>query len=113
MISGPGLPRVHHARLAAFGLPASQADGPAIVAAALADRTGEEAKSLQMFWRIVGRLAGDVAVAFVAFGGVTLAGGVLPRIVDFLDEATFRKAFEDKAPVDALARHIPDPARHQ
>jgi glucokinase len=28
-------------------------------------------------------------------------------VVDCLDEATFRHAFEDKAPVDALARRIP------
>ena len=107
VISGPGLVRVHRARLAAAGLTASTADGPAIVAAALADPAGAEAESLRLFWRIVGRLAGDFAVAFVAFGGVTLAGGVLPRIVEFLDEAEFRRAFEDKAPVDALARRIP------
>jgi glucokinase len=48
-----------------------------------------------------------MAITFVAFGGVTLSGGVLPRVLDFLDEAEFRRAFEDKAPVDALARRIP------
>ena len=107
VISGPGLVRVHRARIASLGLPASDLDGPGIVAAALANRSGEEAKSLELFWRIVGRFAGDMAVAFVAFGGVTLAGGVLPRILDFLDEAAFRAAFEAKAPVDGLARRMP------
>jgi glucokinase len=107
VISGPGLVRVHRARLAAAGLPASDADAPAIAAAALGDRNGEEARSLGLFWRIVGRLAGDVAITFAAQGGVTLAGGVLPRILDFLDEAAFRRAFEAKAPVDGLARRIP------
>jgi glucokinase len=82
-------------------------DGPRLVAAALANRTGDEAVSLELFWRIVGRFAGDMAVAFVAFGGVTLAGGVLPRLIEFLDEAAFRQAFEAKAPVEALARRIP------
>ena len=53
-----------------------------------------------------------MAVTFVATGGVTLSGGVLPRVVDFLDETAFRNAFEDKAPVDALAKTHPDPARH-
>ena len=48
-----------------------------------------------------------MGVTFVATGGVTLSGGVLPRIVDFLDDAEFRAAFEAKAPVDALARRIP------
>jgi glucokinase len=107
VISGPGLPRVHRARIASTGAPPPDIDGPALVAAALADREGEEAKSLKLYWRIVGRFAGDMAVAFVAFGGVTLAGGVLPRVLDLIDEAAFRAAFEDKAPVDALARRIP------
>jgi glucokinase len=60
-----------------------------------------------MFWRIVARFAGDMGVTFVATGGVTLAGGVLPRILDLIDEAAFRRAFEAKAPVDSLARRIP------
>ena len=53
------------------------------------------------------RFAGDMAVTFVATGGLTLSGGVLPRVVDFLDEAAFRQAFEAKAPVDGLAKRIP------
>ena len=106
-LSGPGLVRVHAARLAALGAPKPSLDGPALVAAALANRDGEEAASVRLYWRIVGRFAGDMGVAFVATGGVTLAGGVLPRVVDFLDDAVFRRAFEAKAPVDALARRIP------
>lgn len=107
VISGPGLVRVHRARLAALGENPPPTDAPSIVSAALANREGPEAESLELFWRIVARFAGDMAVAFVAFGGVTLAGGVLPRLVDFLDETAFRRAFEAKAPVDALARQIP------
>ncbi len=107
VMSGPGLARVHAARLAAQGGKKSTLDAPGVVAAALADRAGEEAASLTVFWRIIARFAGDMGIAFVATGGVTLAGGVLPRIVDFLDDATFRRAFEAKAPVDALARSIP------
>ena len=107
VISGPGLPRVHRARMAALGAAPPKLDSPGVVAAALADRQGEEARSLELFWRIVGRFAGDIAITFVAFGGVTLSGGVLPRILDFLDEAEFRRAFEDKAPVDGVAKRIP------
>ena len=91
----------------ALGRPDPHLDPPAVTAAALADRTGDAAASLALYWRIVARFAGDMAVTFVATGGVTLSGGVLPRVVDFLDEAAFRHAFEDKAPVDALARRVP------
>jgi glucokinase len=107
VLAGPGLARVHAARVAALGRPKPSLDAPAVVAAALADRMGDEAASLRLYWRIVARFSGDMGVAFVATGGVTLAGGVLPRIVDFLDDAAFRRAFEAKAPVEALARRIP------
>ena len=48
-----------------------------------------------------------MAIAFLARGGVTLAGGVLPRIQALLDDASFRRAFEAKQPMDALVRAIP------
>jgi glucokinase len=106
VISGAGLARVHRARMVARGL-ADPLDEPrAVTAAALADPGGEAATSLTLYWRIVARFAGDMAVTFVATGGLTLAGGVLPRIVKFLDEAEFRRAFEAKAPVDGLAKRI-------
>jgi glucokinase len=107
VISGAGLARVHRARMRAKGAPDPRVDPAAVTAAALADPRSEEAASVRLYWRIVARFAGDMAVTFVATGGVTLSGGVLPRITDFLDETSFRNAFEDKAPVDALARRIP------
>jgi len=107
VISGAGLARIHRARMVALGLADPRDEPAAVTAAALADPEGEEAKSLSLYWRIVARFAGDMAVTFVATGGVTLAGGVLPRVTKFLDEAVFRQAFEDKAPVDGLARRIP------
>ena len=105
--NGAGLARVYRARMLAKGVQPEFDDPAAVTAAALADPRSEAAEGVRLYWRIVGRLAGDAAIAFVARGGVTLAGGVLPRIVDLLDESAFRAAFEDKAPVDALARSIP------
>ena len=105
--SGAGLARVHRARMMALGQPDPHLDPPAVTAAAEADPKGEAAESMRFYWGIVARFAGDMAVTFVATGGVTLAGGVLPRVVDFLDEIAFRQAFEAKAPVDGLAKRIP------
>jgi glucokinase len=107
VISGAGLARLHRARMMAQGAPDPHVEPPAVTAAAFANPSGEEATSLRLYWHIVARFAGDMAVTFVATGGVTLSGGVLPRVVDFLDEAAFRQAFEAKAPVDGLAKRIP------
>ena len=52
----------------------------------------------------------DAAGDYVTPGWIDLmdqSGGVLPRLVDFLDEAEFRRGVESKAPVDGVARRIP------
>lgn len=107
VISGAGLARVHRARMMATGAPDPRHEPQAVTAAALANPEGDAAQSLRLYWHIVARFAGDMAVTFVSTGGLTLSGGVLPRVVDFLDEAAFRQAFEAKAPVDGLAKRIP------
>jgi glucokinase len=107
VLSGPGLERLHKARLMAAGRAAPAIDAVALVDRAHRDPAGEEAGTVQLFWRLIGRFAGDMALVFMARGGVTLGGGILPRILSLLDARDFRAAFEAKAPVAAVVRAIP------
>ncbi len=108
VLSGTGLERLHRARLAAKGAPSSPTITAAdIVSSALESHDGEAAVTIAAYWRLIARFAGDIAITFKATGGVTLAGGILPRIIDLVDSEAFRAAFEAKAPVAALARSIP------
>lgn len=107
VLSGHGLVRLHHARLAVEGARSGVRDEIALVADATANRASAEADTVRLFWQLVARFSGDIAITFAATGGVTLAGGILPRIRTFLDASAFRAAFEAKAPVDGLARIIP------
>ena len=105
VLSGAGLARIHAARFTARGRVAPAIDQAAIVARAHADPRGEEAETVKLFWHFAARFAGDLALSFLATGGVTFSGGVLPRILDLLDPAVFRARFEDKAPFgDLLCR---------
>lgn len=106
VLSGPGLLRLHNAR-AALDAGVSQApDQPSLLAAAQRAPLGADADTIRLFWRLAARFAGDMTVAFLATGGVTFSGGVLPRLVDFLDDTSFRMRFEDKAPFDTLLRTV-------
>lgn len=107
ILSGDGLSRLHHARLQAAGVSAKSVDQAAIVAGALADPGGPESESVQLFWRLTARFAGDLALIYLATGGVTLAGGILPRISPLIDDKAFRSAFEAKAPMEPLMRAMP------
>lgn len=106
VLSGPGLLRLHRARFAARGLIAPPLDEAALIERAKAEHCGEEADTVRLFWRLAARFSGDMTMAFLATGGVTFSGGVLPRIVDFLDPAGFRARYEDKAPFGELLRKV-------
>ena len=104
--SGPGLARLHAARWPSRAEYVAPIDGVAIVERALADHGSAEGETVRLFWRLTARLAGDMALALLARGGVTLSGGILPRIVDLLDESRFRAAFEAKNPMTGLMGEI-------
>ncbi|MGH6796332.1 MAG: glucokinase, partial [Methylocella sp.] len=78
----------------------------ALIERAHAQPGGAEAATLRLCWALTARFAGDLALAFLAKGGVTFAGGILPRIVEFCDGQKFRAAFEDKAPYGEMMRAI-------
>ncbi|MGH6800207.1 MAG: glucokinase [Methylocella sp.] len=106
ILSGPGLMRLHRARCAAAGEEAAESSEIALIARAHAQPGSEEAATLRLCWTLTARIAGDLALAFLAKGGVTFSGGILPRIVEFCDGEKFRAAFENKAPYGEMMRAI-------
>ncbi|MET0221570.1 MAG: glucokinase, partial [Tardiphaga sp.] len=53
------------------------------------------------------RVAGDMAMIFMARGGVFLSGGISQKILPALRKPEFRAGFEDKAPHTHLLKTIP------
>jgi glucokinase len=107
VLSGPGLFRLCSAvaklrgRVNPFAVPND------VIVAALAGDEALAVETLSLFARLLGRFAGDLALAFEASGGVFIAGGIAPRIVGVFRSGAFRAAFEAKAPHDAWARRVP------
>jgi glucokinase len=106
ILCGPGLMRLHQARCVAAGVAAAESSEIALIERAHAEPGGEEAATLRLCWALTARFAGDLVLAFLATGGVTFSGGILPRIVKFCDEQKFRAAFENKAPYGEMMRAI-------
>lgn len=78
-----------------------------VTAAALAGGDPVAVEALDIFVTCLGRLAGDLALVFMAHGGVYLSGGIAQKIVPALKTGPFRAAFEDKAPHGELLRQMP------
>jgi glucokinase len=102
VISGPGLERIYRA-LNPLGIPL---EARTIVAQA---RTGaaEARAAIDLFVRLLGRFAGDVALTLKATGGVYIAGGVALKLGPLFDQAVFRAAFENHPPYRDLLAAIP------
>ncbi|MDW7712165.1 MAG: glucokinase [Deferrisomatales bacterium] len=116
VLSGPGLPGIH-GFLAATGrgeLPRRVRDRLAAEdpAAAIADEAlrGEDATcgaALDLFARVYGAQAGNLALTALATGGLYLAGGIAPKILPKLREEGFLRAFRDKGRLAGLLADVP------
>ncbi|MBI2310993.1 MAG: glucokinase [Betaproteobacteria bacterium] len=64
-------------------------------------------KALQLFVECYGAFAGNLALAGLTRGGVYVAGGIAPKIIEKLKSGAFISAFCDKGRYAALLRQIP------
>jgi glucokinase len=86
-----------------------QRDDPsaAISEAALGNQSELCVKALDLFVSIYGAEAGNLALKFMAIGGVYVGGGIAPKIIAKLRDGTFRRAFTDKGRLSPLLESIP------
>jgi glucokinase len=65
------------------------------------------AKALEIFISCYGAQVGDVALVLRSEGGVYLAGGIGPRILERLEDGSFLRAFLDKGRLRPLLERLP------
>lgn len=107
MLSGRGLVNVASAVAESRGEDPRFPSPADVTAAALDGADPVAVEALDIFVTCLGRVAGDLALVFMAQGGVFLSGGIAQKIVPALQRGGFRAAFEDKAPHGGLMRAMP------
>jgi glucokinase len=107
ILCGRGLVYLYKAVCLADGVTPALTDPAEVTAQGLSGADSRAAETLSLFSTYLGRLAGDLALIFMARGGVYLAGGISQKIIPALKQPEFRAAFEDKAPHSALLKTIP------
>lgn len=107
ILCGRGLVNLYRAICAADGIAPSFSDPADVTARGLGGSNAQAEETLSLFSTYLGRVAGDMALVFMARGGVYLAGGISQKIIPALKRPEFRAGFEDKAPHSALMRSIP------
>jgi glucokinase len=106
-ISGQGLENLYAAIAAIDRMAAPTRNAPEITRAALDGSCPLSVISLDMFCAMLGTVAGDVALMFGARGGVFIAGGIAPRILDFIARSDFRARFEAKGRFRRYVEAVP------
>ena len=94
LLSGPGLTRLHGLLGRIHGAYVDALAPEEICARAVARTDQMCAEALSTFCRLLGAVSANAALTTGARGGVYLAGGILPRIADFLYASGFRTRFE-------------------
>lgn len=95
LLSGPGLVNVYMALAALQGRNADR-PSPAQVSRAAADGEALACEARDMFFEVLGAVAGNLALTVGARGGVFIAGGIVPRLLEPLERSGFRECFEAK-----------------
>ena len=95
ILSGPGLVNLYVAlaEIAGRGRPTVT---PADVTNLAKQGEPLARKTLATFFAMLGTVAANLALTTGALGGIYIAGGIVPRLVEQLRESDFRARFEDK-----------------
>jgi len=103
VLTGPGMLALYRAIAATPVLQKPEQ----VMQAGLSGSDADAVKTLDHFMTFLMRLAGDMAMANQARGGVYLAGGIVPSLVQLLQAPKYRQVFEEKGRLSEVMKHMP------
>ena len=118
VLSGPGLADIYRFLLETQGGPDSEPPGlveemragePAAVIAKYAarDRSATCVRAMELFARLYGAEAGNLALQMMATGGLYIGGGIAPKNLRYLQTGSFLEAFLAKGRMRPLLEAMP------
>lgn len=107
ILAGQGLVNLYHSLCRLQGKQAEFNEPKQVTAAALDNSCDLALRSLTIFCQVMGGFAGNLALNLSCTGGVYIAGGIVPRFVEFFKDSEFRNWFEDKGRFKNYLSSIP------
>ena len=107
LVSGSGIENIYWALHTLQGDQRQQMSAADIFQAASDRSDAIAADTIQLFYEILGQVAGDIALVMGAHDGVYLAGGIVKRYPELLHISGFRNAFENKGHHRQMMERIP------
>lgn len=107
LVSGSGLVNIYRALCEIERQPAQLDSAEAISHSALEQEDEYAREALEIFCRVLGSTAANLALISGARAGIYIAGGIAPRILDFLERSDLRERFEAKGRFRFYVEDIP------
>ena len=107
VLSGPGIENLYSMVAERHGVSGAPPAAPEIGARALSGTDTLAVETLDLFFLMLGTVAGNLALTLGATGGIFLAGGVLPKLRAQLVSSGFRERFADKGRYRRYLEAIP------
>jgi len=107
LLSGLGLEQIYQALVHIKQVQLPKLTAKQISENALSKQCDICDQSLAQFCRILGSFAGNLALTLASFGGVYIAGGIVPRFIKYFQHSEFRERFENKGRFKDFNQNIP------
>lgn len=106
LLSGPGLVNIHRSLSKLLGdEPDPLAPADVTRLASSGDVIAEQ--TLEVFFAMLGTVAGNLALTVGARGGIFIGGGIVPRVLPAFEQSSFRERFEGKGRYRSYMESIP------
>ena len=106
-LSGNGLVNLYRVACADAGRAPELLSPPDVTARALARADDACVEAVELFFALLGGVAGNLALVVGARGGVYIGGGIVTRLGDWIHRSRFRERFESKGRLRPYLSSIP------
>jgi glucokinase len=107
VLSGPGLVNLYNTICELAQEPAAPFSPAQITSPHIWTKDARSREAAEMFCVMLGTVAGNLALTLGARGGIYIAGGIVPRVPQFLAQSEFRQRFEAKGRLRGYLAAIP------
>lgn len=107
LLSGLGIEQIYQALCDFHGETPEAYSAKDITGKAIDGTCSRCVEAFEQFCKTLGSFAGNLALTLGSFSGVYIAGGIVPRFIEFLKNSDFRARFEEKGRLSSFNQNIP------
>jgi glucokinase len=107
LLSGPGIVNIYHALGRIRGERVTHTSAAEVFSLALTGNDATAAEAIQVFFEVLGQVAGNLALSLGATDGIFIGGGIVTRNPALIVSSRFRSGFEQKGRYRSIMEDIP------